>query len=119
MSSDPRLADARALIRRIRVRDLYRLVDETVLPVDSNLSNVTAKQILDCHVPSRDELNEDDLILQNLKINYAMQDVSKREKKRTEEKYRGVGVKRNDGSNNAVMLLINLSRVDAYEYIYV
>lgn len=76
-SEDPRLEAARSLIRRIRKRDLYRLVDETVLPVEANkkvLEKVEPKHILDCYPPAREILTEKDLHVQNLKINYAMKD---------------------------------------------
>lgn len=76
ISTDPRLAEARHLIMRIRTRQLYKLVDETVLPVEvpTVLGEVTATQILDCYPPSRALLSEDDLHVQNLRINYAMKD---------------------------------------------
>lgn len=75
-STDPDLQAARDLIMRIRRRQLYRLVDETVLPVDvpKVLDEVTPKQILDCYLPSRAVLSEADLHVQNLRINYAMKD---------------------------------------------
>lgn len=90
ISTDPRLADARHLIMRIRTRQLYKLVDETVLPVEvpTVLGEVTATQILDCYPPSRDLLSEDDLHVQNLRINYAMKDknpVDKSVWRRTDE----------------------------------
>lgn len=75
-SVDPRLAEARKLIMRIRTRQLYKLVDETVLPVDAPtvLGEVTVAQLLDCYPPSRAVLSPSDLHVQNLRINYAMKD---------------------------------------------
>lgn len=75
-SVDPRLDEARKLIMRIRTRQLYKLVDETVLPVDapSVLGEVTVAQLLDCYPPSRSVLSASDLHTQNLRINYAMKD---------------------------------------------
>jgi hypothetical protein len=76
-STDARLAAARALLVRIRTRKLYRLVDESVLPVDSPkvLASVTAKMLLDHYPQARaDGLTESDLRVHNLRINYAMAD---------------------------------------------
>ena len=75
-SVDPRLEAARKLILRIRNRQLYKLVDETVLPVDapSVLGEVTVAQLLDCYPPARSLLSPSDLHVQNLRINYAMKD---------------------------------------------
>ena len=71
------LAPARELIQRIRKRKLYKFVDEVAIPAAmiAHLPKVTPEDITTCQIGTgKDTLHPDDLIIQDLKINYAMKD---------------------------------------------
>lgn len=71
---DPALAQARDIIRRIRRRELYRFVNEYTVPEEQVVSfkPVEAKDITACQGSNRvpGGLKPDDMIVQNLKIDY-------------------------------------------------
>lgn len=76
-SKSPELADARAIMKRLRTRQLYKFVDEFLVPpslVDKlTLDVITAQEIVS-HQSDNDNLDINDVIVSRGKINYAMQD---------------------------------------------
>ncbi|TPX55777.1 hypothetical protein PhCBS80983_g05035 [Powellomyces hirtus] len=75
-SSSAELAESRAILTRIRKRDLYRFVDQ--IPVPQETANavktgITPSAIVACQNPG-DNLTENDVIIEWLKLGYAMQD---------------------------------------------
>ncbi|KAG0223575.1 SAM domain and HD [Actinomortierella wolfii] len=76
-SKDPGLEKSRAIIERIRKRNLYKFVDELIIPRDKKdiltKDRITPFEIASCQ-GSNDHLEEDDIIVEFLKNNYAMKD---------------------------------------------
>ncbi|KAG0168582.1 SAM domain and HD [Apophysomyces sp. BC1015] len=76
-SKNPELEEARQIMKRLRTRDLYKFVDEFLLPaeLESRISTATisAQEIIS-HQSDNDGLTEHDVIVSWLKINYAMKD---------------------------------------------
>ncbi|KAI9096232.1 hypothetical protein DFS34DRAFT_624448 [Phlyctochytrium arcticum] len=75
-STDPQLAQSRAIIERIRRRELYRFVDEILVPPSLHqelLPSITVPAILACQSPT-DHLEPNDVIIEWLKLGYAMKD---------------------------------------------
>lgn len=76
-SKEPGLAKSREIINRIRTRKLYKFVDEYL--VSDELKNhlteqkINAREII-AHQGENDRLEEDDIIVDRLKLNYAMND---------------------------------------------
>ncbi|KAI8089448.1 uncharacterized protein BX664DRAFT_297172 [Halteromyces radiatus] len=76
-SKSPELADARAIMKRLRTRQLYKFVDEFLIPptlVDKITTDVITPQEIVSHQSTNDNLVVDDVIVSKGKINYAMQD---------------------------------------------
>ena len=75
-SEDAAMKPARDLVRRIRKRDLYQYVNEYSVPQEfiKNFKPVTAVEITSCqgvnNIPYG--LKPEDIVVQNLKIDYAM-----------------------------------------------
>lgn len=76
-SREPGLEESKAILRRIRVRDLYKFVDELLIPREKlgqlTKQHVNAAQIVS-HQGPNDHLKEEDVIVEYLKNNYAMKD---------------------------------------------
>eukprot|EP01027_Heterolobosea_sp_BB2_P018252 GEZU01025740.1.p1 GENE.GEZU01025740.1~~GEZU01025740.1.p1 ORF type:complete len:454 (+),score=124.60 GEZU01025740.1:114-1475(+) len=74
-SKGEELKASRDLIRRLRKRDLYKYVDEILLPPSSTASvpKMTEQDVANCQDPNSN-LNADDLIIHDLRINYALKD---------------------------------------------
>jgi len=76
-SKKPGLAKSREIINRIRTRKLYKFVDEYLVPDDlkNHLTEqkINAREII-AHQTENDGLEEDDVIVDRLKLNYAMSD---------------------------------------------
>ncbi|KAI9499236.1 HD phosphohydrolase domain-containing protein [Zychaea mexicana] len=76
-SKTKELEKSRSIMRRLRTRDLYKFVDEFLLPTElaahMNKSTITATEIVS-HQSNNDYLTEDDVIVKWIKINYAMKD---------------------------------------------
>ncbi|KAI9002319.1 hypothetical protein BC832DRAFT_593626 [Gaertneriomyces semiglobifer] len=75
-SSDPQLEKSRAIIKRIRKRDLYRFVDQILVPLHLATeikASITADAIVACQ-EAEDHLIADDVIVEWLKLGYAMKD---------------------------------------------
>ncbi|RUS17077.1 hypothetical protein BC937DRAFT_90455 [Endogone sp. FLAS-F59071] len=76
-SSVDELAPARAIIKRIRTRQLYKFVDEVLIPQDMKLyltkDKINPREII-AYQNDNDQLIEEDVIVQWLRINYAFQD---------------------------------------------
>jgi HD superfamily phosphohydrolase len=70
-SKAPELAAAKAIIRRIRTRDLYKFVNEQQI---STALKVTENDILAYQSSDQVQLRPEDVIIHDLKINYAMKD---------------------------------------------
>lgn len=69
--SHPALKESRDLILRIRRRDLYQFCNEFTVPKDEleHFKNVTAKDIV-CSQLSGVNLQEDDIVVSNIKIDF-------------------------------------------------
>ncbi|RUP24480.1 hypothetical protein BC936DRAFT_138917 [Jimgerdemannia flammicorona] len=71
------LAPARAIIKRIRTRQLYKFVDEVLIPQEMKLhftkDNINPREII-AYQDDNDQLGEHDVIIEWLRINYAMKD---------------------------------------------
>ncbi|KAI9278654.1 HD phosphohydrolase domain-containing protein [Phascolomyces articulosus] len=71
------LAKSRSIMRRLRTRDLYKFVDEFLLPTELeshiNKHTITESEIIS-HQSTGDNLTEEDVIVKWIKINYAMKD---------------------------------------------
>ncbi|KAI8393865.1 HD phosphohydrolase domain-containing protein [Radiomyces spectabilis] len=76
-SKTTELAEARAIIKRLRTRNLYKFVDEFLVPPELvshlNKDMVSAKEIVS-YQKNGDNLEENDVIVSWTKINYAMKD---------------------------------------------
>eukprot|EP00741_Cyanophora_paradoxa_P004045 tig00000760_g3929.t1 len=77
-SRDPELREAQALLKRIDRRDIYRHCNELLL-TDESEKKVPAnprelERAIASHAPTGSGLRESDLLVQILKINYAMQE---------------------------------------------
>jgi HD superfamily phosphohydrolase len=75
-STTPKLHQARKLLYRLRVRDLYHCADQVIIPFELqqeiDKSEITSAAILqECH---GGEIVEEDIIVQWLVLNYAMKD---------------------------------------------
>ena len=71
-STDRELEESRNLIRRIRRRDIYQFCNEFAVPKEKlgHFKNVTAQDII-CSQNSDAHLNEEDVIVTNVKIDLA------------------------------------------------
>ncbi|CAI2168138.1 14688_t:CDS:10 [Funneliformis geosporum] len=73
-SKDPMLKKSRDLIKRIRTRDLYKFVDEFIIPLELK-DHLTEKKInsreIIAHQSDNDRLGEDDVIVNRIKLSYA------------------------------------------------
>lgn len=76
-SKVPELEKSRSIIQRLRKRDLYKFVDQLVVEPRYRehfaLSKVKESDILN-HQPAGSNLQEDDIIVDNLVLTYAMKD---------------------------------------------
>ncbi|CAB5208884.1 unnamed protein product [Rhizophagus irregularis] len=76
-SKEPGLAKSREIINRIRTRKLYKFVDEYLVSdeLKDHLTEqkINAREII-AHQGENDRLEEDDIIVDRLKLNYAMND---------------------------------------------
>ncbi|TPX61810.1 hypothetical protein SpCBS45565_g07164 [Spizellomyces sp. 'palustris'] len=75
-SSSPELEKARSIIKRIRKRDLYRFVDQVLVPLHASMKvkeRITPQAIVECQ-GSNDNLMDSDVIVEWLKLGYAMKD---------------------------------------------
>ncbi|KAF9906960.1 SAM domain and HD [Linnemannia zychae] len=76
-SREPGLEDSKAILKRIRTRNLYKFVDELLIPLEKlgvlTKENINSAEIVSCQ-GSNDHLQEDDVIVEFLKNNYAMKD---------------------------------------------
>ncbi|KAK3811980.1 MAG: HD phosphohydrolase domain-containing protein [Benniella sp.] len=76
-SREPGLEESKTILKRIRVRDLYKFVDELLIPREKlgqlTKNHVNAAEIVS-HQGANDHLKEDDVIVEFLKNNYAMKD---------------------------------------------
>ncbi|KAI8327786.1 HD phosphohydrolase domain-containing protein [Chlamydoabsidia padenii] len=76
-SKSSELAEARAIMKRLRTRQLYKFVDEFLVPpsmVDKITTDVITAQDIISHQCDNDGLNMNDVIVSKGKINYAMHD---------------------------------------------
>ena len=77
-STEPELADARALLLRIRQRKLYRLVEEAIIPIHlSDMDDVTAEELLAYQQPVQSPqllVRPEEVVVENLRIHYAMRE---------------------------------------------
>jgi HD superfamily phosphohydrolase len=74
-STDPELEQARAIMHRIRKRDLYKFIDEVIIPPEliAGFPQVRPEDIC-AYQGIGNLLKPDDIIVQNLKVDYAMKD---------------------------------------------
>ncbi|KAG0343828.1 SAM domain and HD [Podila humilis] len=76
-SKEPGLEESKAILRRIRTRNLYKFVDELLIPREKlpmlTKENVNPLEIVSCQGPN-DHLEVEDVIVEFLKNNYAMKD---------------------------------------------
>ncbi|KAF9189482.1 SAM domain and HD [Haplosporangium sp. Z 767] len=76
-SREPGLEASKAIIKRIRTRNLYKFVDELLIPSDKlgylTKYNVNSAEIVSCQGVN-DHLTQEDVIVEFLKNNYAMKD---------------------------------------------
>ncbi|KAG0219960.1 SAM domain and HD [Mortierella sp. NVP41] len=76
-SHEPGLEDSKAILKRIRTRNLYKFVDELLIPREKlgvlTKENINSTEIVSCQ-GSNDHLRRDDVIVEFLKNNYAMKD---------------------------------------------
>ncbi|GAB5586934.1 hypothetical protein Unana1_01834 [Umbelopsis nana] len=76
-SKEEELAPARQIMRRIRTRDLYKFVDEYLIPKDLieflGKDKINAEEVIS-HQDDNAHLCTDDVLVEWLKINYAMKD---------------------------------------------
>lgn len=76
-SKSPELSKARNIMKRLRTRQLYKFVDEYLIPpelVNKVTKDMITPQEIISHQHDNDHLVEDDIIVSPGKINYAMQD---------------------------------------------
>jgi HD superfamily phosphohydrolase len=73
-SFEPELEPARAIIRRLRRRDLYRFVDETIIPGEliSHWNVPSAAEVITCQSHDGIPLRVEDIIVDTHVNNYAM-----------------------------------------------
>ncbi|CAJ0759025.1 6586_t:CDS:10 [Entrophospora sp. SA101] len=69
-SKDKRLKDSQEILKRIRKRQLYKLVDELLIP-SSMEDKITKKHIEDLMALNRSDFHEEDIIVHKHKINYS------------------------------------------------
>ncbi|CAO3659728.1 unnamed protein product [Umbelopsis ramanniana] len=76
-SKEPELAQARHIMKRIRTRDLYKFVDEFIIPKDLmqylGKDKINSEEVIS-HQEDNVHLSSDDVLVEWLKINYAMKD---------------------------------------------
>ncbi|KAF8931770.1 SAM domain and HD [Haplosporangium gracile] len=76
-SREPGLEDSKAILKRIRTRNLYKFVDELLIPREKlgilTKENINSAEIVSCQ-GSNDHLQQEDVIVEFLKNNYAMKD---------------------------------------------
>ncbi|KAF8986496.1 SAM domain and HD [Entomortierella lignicola] len=76
-SRQPGLDESKAILKRIRTRNLYKFVDELLIPREKlgrlTKKNINSAEIISCQGPN-DHLKEEDVIVEFLKNNYAMKD---------------------------------------------
>ncbi|KAI8889665.1 HD-domain/PDEase-like protein [Backusella circina FSU 941] len=76
-SKCPELEESRHIIKRLRTRDLYKFVDEFLIPPELrdrlNKNTIKAQDIIN-HQSNGDNLTQDDVIVIFTKLNYAMND---------------------------------------------
>ncbi|KAF9313226.1 SAM domain and HD [Podila horticola] len=76
-SREPGLETSQAILKRIRTRNLYKFVDELLIPREKlrilTKENINSLEIVSCQSPN-DHLQVDDVIVEFLKNNYAMKD---------------------------------------------
>lgn len=76
-SREPGLEDSKAILKRIRTRNLYKFVDELLIPREKlgilTKENINSAEIVSCQ-GTNDHLRQDDVIVEFLKNNYAMKD---------------------------------------------
>ncbi|KAG0255514.1 SAM domain and HD [Mortierella polycephala] len=76
-SREPGLEVSKAIIKRIRTRNLYKFVDELLIPSDKlgylTKHNINPAEIVSCQGVN-DHLTQEDVIVEFLKNNYAMKD---------------------------------------------
>ncbi|KAF9585804.1 SAM domain and HD [Lunasporangiospora selenospora] len=76
-SRDPGLEESKAILKRIRTRNLYKFVDELLIPREKlgilTKANINSLEIVSCQ-GSNDHLLPEDVIVEFLKNNYAMKD---------------------------------------------
>ncbi|ORX51235.1 HD phosphohydrolase domain-containing protein [Hesseltinella vesiculosa] len=76
-SQTDELAPARHIMKRLRKRQLYKFVDEILVPphlLDKITTGVITAQEIVTHQNTNDKLHIDDVIVSKGKVNYAMQD---------------------------------------------
>jgi deoxynucleoside triphosphate triphosphohydrolase SAMHD1 len=71
ISKNYELEESRKILSRLSKRDLYKFVDEHLFKSNEIHFNVNEKDIVNCQ-NENSNLFPDDIILHNLKINYAM-----------------------------------------------
>jgi len=69
-SRKPELRPAQQILRRIKDRDLYKLAGEMIIPSGRPLTKLTAADI----ITAGSSLKEEDIILHQFSLNYAMKD---------------------------------------------
>eukprot|EP01116_Phalansterium_solitarium_P001273 TRINITY_DN11064_c0_g1_i1.p1 TRINITY_DN11064_c0_g1~~TRINITY_DN11064_c0_g1_i1.p1 ORF type:complete len:489 (+),score=-0.20 TRINITY_DN11064_c0_g1_i1:32-1498(+) len=78
-SEDPALSASRAIVQRIRRRELYKMADEILVPADPQRRRHTPLELSDAEISkavvslSR-TLQIEDIIIDRVKMNYAMKD---------------------------------------------
>ncbi|KAF9539948.1 SAM domain and HD [Mortierella hygrophila] len=76
-SREPGLEDSKAILKRIRTRNLYKFVDELLIPREKlgilTKENINSAEIVSCQ-GTNDHLQQGDVIVEFLKNNYAMKD---------------------------------------------
>ena len=77
-SRDPALQKSRDILRAMRSRDLYKFVDEVLVPQEIlghfRKEHATAERIIEFRGTDEGHVDAGDIIVQWLKINYAMKD---------------------------------------------
>jgi hypothetical protein len=93
-SKCPELEESRRIIKRLRTRDLYKFVDEFLIPPELrdrlNKNTVKAQDIIN-HQSNGDNLTQDDIIVIFTKLNYAMNDKNPVDSIRFFSKYNSEG----------------------------
>ncbi|KAF9956608.1 SAM domain and HD [Modicella reniformis] len=76
-SREPGLDESKAIVKRIRTRNLYKFVDELLIPREKlgqlTKQNINSAEIVS-HQGPNDHLKEEDVIVEFLRNNYAMKD---------------------------------------------